>query len=266
MKQLSILGCGWLGLPLAKSFINDGWSVKGSTTSLDKIEVLKGAGIISYHIQLSQNEVSGDFKEFINGSEILIINIPPQVKTAEGPFIEKMKILMPMLTDSSISKLLFVSSTSVYSDKDAVVTESTKREALTESGKQLVETEEFLENLDFLQTTIVRFGGLIGAGRNPAKYLAGRQGVDSPNAAVNLIDQQDCIGIIHAIIEKGAWKTSFNAATTDHPSKEDYYTRKAIEINLDPPSFDYSNLSTGKVISSEKLIKELDYHFKTTKL
>ncbi len=266
MKQLSILGCGWLGLLLAKSLIEIGWSVKGSTTSIDKIEILKEAGIIPYQFELSVTEVLGEFKEFIKGSEILIINIPPQVKTAQGFFIDKMKLLMPLIKHSSISKLLFVSSTSVYSDKDGVVTETTKREAITESGKQLVETEVYLESLDFLQTTIVRFGGLIGAGRNPAKYLAGRQGVDSPNAAVNLIDQQDCIGIIEAVIKKEAWGTSFNAATPDHPTKEDYYSRKTLESNLEPPSFDYSDLSTGKIISSEKLIKELDYHFKTIKL
>ena len=266
MKQISILGCGWLGLPLAKSFIEKGWYVKGSTTSEDKLEVLKEAGIIPYQIELSVKEVSGEFQEFLKGSEILIINIPPQIKSAKGPFIEKMKVLMPIIKNSTISKLLFVSSTSVYSDIDEVVTESTEREAITESGKQLVETEMYLENLDFLQTTIIRFGGLIGAGRNPAKYLAGRQGVDSPNAAVNLIDQQDCIGIIQAVIEKGAWGTSFNAATPDHPTKEEYYNKKTSERNLEPPSFDYSNLGTGKIISSEKLIKELDYHFKTTKL
>ena len=266
MKQLSILGCGWLGLPLAKSFIEKGWSVKGSTTSRDKIQVLKDAEIIPYQIELSVTEISGEFNSFLQGSEILIINIPPQVNTAKGPFIEKMKLLMPIIKDSSIVKLLFVSSTSVYSDKDAVVTETTKREAMTESGKQLVETEEYLESLDFVQTTIVRFGGLIGAGRNPAKYLAGRQGVDSPNAAVNLIDQQDCIGIIQAVIEKEAWGTSFNAATPDHPTKEEYYNKKTSESSLEPPSFDYSNLGSGKLISSEKLIKELDYHFKITKL
>lgn len=266
MKQLSILGCGWLGLPLAKSFVSDGWIIKGSTTSEDKLEVLKEAGIIPFKIELSVTEISGDFREFLKGSEILIINIPPQVKTSDGSFVEKMKVLMPEIQKSTISKLLFVSSTSVYSDNNEIVTEETPRIATTESGKQLQETEDYLESLDFLQTTILRFGGLIGAGRNPAKYLAGRQDIDSPNGAVNLIDQQDCIGIIHSIIEKQAWGTSFNAATPDHPTKKDYYTRKTLESNLELPNFDYSKPSTGKIILSEKLIKDLDYHFKTTKL
>lgn len=266
MKQISILGCGWLGLPLAKTFVKKGWSIKGSTTSQDKIEVLKEAGIIPYKIEVSAEEFSGDFEDFIDGSEILIINIPPQAKTSNGPFVQKMKLLMPVIKNATISKLLFVSSTSVYSDQDVVVTENTNRDGVTESGKQLVETEKYLESLDLLNTTIIRFGGLIGEGRNPAKYLAGRQGVDSPNAAVNLIDQQDCIGIIEAIIDKAAWGTSFNAATPDHPTKKEYYTKKTALINLAPPSFDYSNLGMGKIISSEKVIKELDYNFITTKL
>lgn len=266
MKQLSILGCGWLGLPLAKSFIEKGWRVKGSTTSEDKIEVLKEVGIIPFKIELSATQVLGDFKSFLKGSEILIINIPPQVKKSESPFIEKMKILMPEIQKSTISKLLFISSTSVYSDLNEIVTEDTPRIASTESGKQLVETEDYFESLDFLQTTILRFGGLIGAGRNPAKYLSGREGIENPNAAVNLIDQQDCIGIIQAVIDNEAWTTSFNAATPDHPTKEDYYTRKTLESNLKPPSFDYSIPSKSKIISSDKLQKELNYRFKTTKL
>jgi UDP-N-acetyl-D-mannosaminuronate dehydrogenase len=32
MKQISILGCGWLGLPLAKALLQKGFSVHGSKT------------------------------------------------------------------------------------------------------------------------------------------------------------------------------------------------------------------------------------------
>lgn len=33
MKTISILGCGWLGLPLAKKLVENQWIVNGSTTS-----------------------------------------------------------------------------------------------------------------------------------------------------------------------------------------------------------------------------------------
>jgi 3-hydroxyisobutyrate dehydrogenase-like beta-hydroxyacid dehydrogenase len=45
MTKISILGCGWLGLPLAKVLVKNGFSVKGSTTTQDKILVLKQLGV-----------------------------------------------------------------------------------------------------------------------------------------------------------------------------------------------------------------------------
>jgi len=50
MTQISILGYGWLGLPLAKVLLENGFSVKGSTTSVEKISVLENSGIQPYLI------------------------------------------------------------------------------------------------------------------------------------------------------------------------------------------------------------------------
>ena len=36
MKNVSVLGCGWLGMPLAISLLDEGYSVKGSTTTEKK--------------------------------------------------------------------------------------------------------------------------------------------------------------------------------------------------------------------------------------
>jgi hypothetical protein len=48
------------------------------------------------------------------------------------------------------------------------------------------------------------------------------------------------------IIAKQAWNTTFNAATPYHPSRETYYTKKAIDFGLTPPTFDHSKPSIGK--------------------
>jgi len=44
-KQIAVLGCGWLGFPLAISLIEKGYLVKGSTTSESKLSDLKSKGI-----------------------------------------------------------------------------------------------------------------------------------------------------------------------------------------------------------------------------
>ena len=50
---LSILGCGWLGLPLAARFSAKAYRVSGSTTSPQKISLLEHEGITPYLIDLS---------------------------------------------------------------------------------------------------------------------------------------------------------------------------------------------------------------------
>ena len=41
MRNVSILGCGWLGKPLAISLLDDGYSLKGSTTKEEKLALLE---------------------------------------------------------------------------------------------------------------------------------------------------------------------------------------------------------------------------------
>ncbi|RTY97269.1 SDR family NAD(P)-dependent oxidoreductase, partial [Flavobacterium bomense] len=210
MTQISILGCGWLGLPLAKALLENDFSVKGSTTSVEKISVLENLGIQPYLIALSENETVGNLNDFLENSTILIIDIPPKLRgSATDPstalrktFVEKIKNLIPSIENSSIENVLFISSTSVYGDTSTAlsVTEETELNPDTESGKQLVQSEQLLQSNSNFKTTILRFGGLIGEDRHPIKFLAGRKNIENPNAPINLIHQEDCIGIVIKIL------------------------------------------------------------------
>ena len=52
IKSCSILGCGWLGLPLARYLITRGFNIKGSTTREERMGELQRTGIRPYHLQL----------------------------------------------------------------------------------------------------------------------------------------------------------------------------------------------------------------------
>ena len=85
MKQkISIIGCGWLGFPLAKALIDKGYSVKGSTTSEAKLSKLKAANIDDFLIQLTAEGMVGDNKDFLADSHTIIINIPPGIRKNSG--------------------------------------------------------------------------------------------------------------------------------------------------------------------------------------
>ena len=262
MTKISVLGCGWLGLPLAKALTENGFSVRGSTTSTEKIARLEQAGITPFLIEIGENGINGNVDKFLEQSQILIINIPPKLRgNSSENFVSKITNILPFIEKVGIKKVLFVSSTSVFSDENSVVTEETIPTPDTESGKQLLECEKLLQNNSHFETTILRFGGLIGEDRHPIYFLAGRTNIENPDAPINLIHQEDCIGIILKIVGINCWGETLNAVAPFHPSREGYYTEKAKEYNLEPPIFVASKQSIGKTILSDKLERVLKYQF-----
>ena len=73
---ISILGCGWLGLPLAEHLRDQGHTIKGSTTSPEKLELLSGKNIEPYLLELTPELECEDCQNFWN-SDLLVLNIPP---------------------------------------------------------------------------------------------------------------------------------------------------------------------------------------------
>jgi nucleoside-diphosphate-sugar epimerase len=268
-KKISILGIGWLGFPLAKKLIEKGYNVKGSTTSVNKLDLLQANDIQPFQIELSEKEIKGNIEAFLNDSEFLIIDIPPKLRSnPTDNFVEKIKFLTSYIENSTVKNVLFVSSTSVYADvfPIAEIDENSIPNPDSESGKQLLQTEEFLLSNENFQTIILRFGGLIGEDRHPIKFLAGKTNVENPDAPVNLIQQEDCIAIIIEMLNQVqhdgvAINSIFNVVAPQHPTRKDYYTKKALELNLPLPTFAKNSESKGKIISSEKLENTLRYSF-----
>lgn len=272
MKQISILGCGWLGLPLAKSLIEKGYTIKGSTTSAEKIPVLKQAGIDAFKIEVSESGVTGEMNPFLENSEILVIDIPPKLRgSSNESFVKKINTLIPFIEKSSVDKIILISSTSVYADDNSVVSEATKPNPETESGKQLLEAEKLLLTNTNFKTTVIRFGGLIGNTRHPVHFLSGRKNIENPEAPINLIHQADCIGIIEKVLvfaqnDNLVWNQIFNAVAPFHPTRKEYYTQKAMELGLPLPMFSDDPNSYGKTILSNLMESELKYTFQKPNL
>ena len=272
-KKIAILGCGWLGLPLAKSLLSKGYKVKGSTTSESKLDLLKNAGISPFQIQLEEHQIIGNIEDFLKETNVLVIDIPPGLRretstSKEMTFVNKIKNLIPFIEKSDVQKVVFVSSTSVYGDSFSIVeiTEETKPNPDTESGKQLVIAETLLQSNPHFKTTVIRFGGLLGEDRHPVKFLAGRTNIENSNAPVNMIQREDCIGIIEKVLDfarndNWEWNQTFNAVAPQHPTRKTYYHKKAENLNLPLPTFAENSESKGKIISSEKVETILGYSF-----
>lgn len=259
-RTVSILGCGWLGVPLAKHFLEKGFSVKGSVTSPEKFGMLSDAGILPYQIVLSDTEVIIDDPDFFN-CNVLVISIPPRrIEGIEQYYPTQIGQLIPFLLKFGIQKVIFISSTSVYPENFGTAKEEDLNIPDKASGKALILAENLLKNLADFETTIVRFGGLIGADRNPARFLL-KSAQPIANAPVNLIHQDDCIGIISAIVDQNLWGETLNACCPEHPLKKDFYG-KAARISGLPVPMVSEKAEAYKIIDSSKLIRLLNYQFK----
>ena len=74
------------------------------------------------------------------------------------------------------------------------------------------------------------------------------------------------ISTLQKIVELDCWNETFIAAAQFHPSRDEYYIKKAIDLNLALPEFNYESPTFGKIILSSKVEKVLGYSFKKPNL
>ncbi|WP_292942495.1 SDR family oxidoreductase [Mucilaginibacter sp. 44-25] len=259
--MISILGCGWYGLPLAKALVNSGYEVKGSTTTAGKIEQLANAGIEPYILDLSADRST--FPDDFFDTDVLVIAIPPKTRSGEGEeYLSKMEKVVASVKRHQISKVILISSTGVYADMNKLVDENTPPAPDTTSGKILLAAETLFQQQSGFKTAIIRFGGLVGPGRHPGRFFAGKQDVANGLAPVNLIHLDDCIGITRAIIDKNAYGHIFNAVAPHHPTRADFYTQAAEKGGLALPGF-ILKLDNWKIVESKNVPRILAYEYQT---
>lgn len=261
-KSISIIGLGWLGLPLAKSLQEQAYQVKGSVTSAEKARELSAQipGVSVLKIETDGLSLS-DEKLF--ACDVLIVNIPPRrVPGIEAIYPAQIGQLLPFIHHSGIKKVLFVSSTSVYPELGREVSEHEIQLPDKPSGRACLKAEQILQNDQAFRTTVLRFGGLIGPGRQPHRFMQYDRVNQGGNIPVNLIHLADCIGIIQHIVEKELWGEVLNACCPQHPTRREFYTKAALQAGIVAPQFSDDEEFQFKTVSSKKLINQLGYTFK----
>lgn len=272
METISILGCGWLGSPLALTLLAEGYTVKGSTTRAEKLSVLRDVGIRPYRLSLNPELQPKEAEDFFQ-SDLLIIDIPPKTRD-KGPDFHPQQIeaVAEEIKAQKVKHCIYISSTSVYpnlnrevSEEDAVAVEKAgKKKGGPTKGSMyaLLQAEETLKAIPDLALTIIRCGGLMGYDRIPGRYFAGKQQLTTGSIPVNYIHRDDVIGIILEVIRQGYWKKTLNAVAPQHPSRQQVYEQNAEEFGFNAPTFKETPAEEYKIVSPGKLLKELQYTFR----
>lgn len=260
LSTISILGCGWLGLPLAEQLVRDSYLVKGSTTSAEKLPILQQKGIDGYQLQLNPEPI-GNLQALLE-ADTLIINVPPKAsKVGEDFHPQQIKLLVEAIRETSVQHIIYVSSTSVYPELNRVVVEEDVVGPEQSTASALVRAEQFVQTLLPERTvTILRCGGLMGYDRIPGKYVAGRM-VDTGEVPVNYLHREDAIAILQALTSQRTAGV-FNAVSPQHPTRESVYRRSCADFGYQLPTFvKPAEPVPYKIISPDKLLRTTKYKF-----
>ncbi len=264
-KTISIIGCGWLGFPLAVHLLERGYTaIKGSTTSSDKVPQLREAGIDAYALVLDPDPKGRNWTEFLQ-ADTLIVDIPPRLTKQGGDFHpQQMRNLVGMIEKSCTSEILYVSSTSVYPELSRVVVEDDVIDPAESASPYLVDAEQIITSLRKAgrTATILRCGGLMGYDRIPGKYVRGKKDIATGDVPVNYIHRDDVVAIISKLLVRGIGNETFNMVAPDHPPRRAVYEKSCQEHGWELPTFtEPENSKPFKIVSSEKIARHLHYSF-----
>jgi nucleoside-diphosphate-sugar epimerase len=219
--KISIIGLGWFGSPLALELKADGHEVSGSSTSEEKINAFLQKDVYAFRLKYPEMPKAID-------ADILILNIPPFPEELE--WFKSWEI-------SPETWVIFISSTSVES----------------KTNETLSSQEEWVKTLP--HWTILRFGGLFGGERHPGKYLSGKKNLPGRLWPVNMLHLNDAIGFTKKIIELKTKSKIFTVLSSDHPTREEFYTSFCMKNNLPLPEFDQDDVSLKSPLSNEEAQK-----------
>lgn len=242
MKKLGIIGCGWLGNHIAERLSNQ-YEIFATTTTESKIEDLESKGYQTTLVSFP-NELDTEVKEWEVASQldVIIISVPfSGIRGAQIPMHDKRENLLKFIGDFK-GQLFLMSSTGIYPQDAKEFTEENQ-------PAENVESESFiLEKCP--QTNILRLAGLMGDQRLLKNY-----NISSLDQLVNHIHYADICSVVEKMLDHQSQYKVYNVVAPIHPNKEE-----VINAQKGLP-YDGERTTFGRIISPEKLIKELNFEF-----
>jgi len=250
-KSLGVIGCGWLGMAVAKDFIKKGWRVKGTVRKEENKSVLEAHNIQAFKYILGKQDA--DFSSFLNNLDLLLIAVPPGLRKGSAhEYLKNLELLKRQLKEDLPAgcRVLFISSTGVYPSQGGPYSEHSSWEAHSEKADALLAAEKIISQLA-QESCVIRFSGLIGPGRDPLRSLIQRDHIAGGHLAANLIDQKDGLRLLWLLSQIEQLPRLLNAVYPQKIKKADFYSQKALALGMSPPNFTQGNLALARHIVSE---------------
>lgn len=248
MKKTGIIGCGWLGMHLARHLSNN-HKIYTTTRSESKKSEIINQGYQSDIVIFRDDRVSQEYSPWpiLKSLDYIIITIPFSKKTDTELLLNRFENLSLFLKGYN-NPIFLMSSIGIYPQVEIDITENNLEIDQLHPG--FLSVERFIKD-KFPQVNILRLGGLMGGSRIFSKYP-----LTIPDQIVNHIHYEDICTIIEKMIELELTEKIYNVVAPLHPMKQEIINfQKGTDV--DTSEF----RAHGRKILSENLIDELNYEF-----
>lgn len=234
--KIAIIGCGWVGSRLGKYLIGKNHHVIATTTSPEKVELLKESAT---EVHLLDFNTTKDF-DFLKDVDYAIFSMP----ISRNVWLEGFKNF-----DKTFPKTLLFSSTGVYPIENKTFSEKD-----TENLRSDILKAENLVQAKYPQTSILRFGGLMGDER-ALQNMFRKRTPENRSKLTNYIHYEDILKIVELFLNSGVQSETYNIVAPEHPTIAEVL---GLEISSEQNE---NEPKTERQISSEKLIQDFNYTF-----
>lgn len=276
--RVLVVGCGYVGLPLALEFARLGHTVFGLRRSTGSQEILRQAGVISLVADITQPASLAKLPREFDWVVNCVASGGGGVDEYRTLYLEGMRNLMEWLVPGRANgtpRVVYTSSTGVYGQNDgSLVDESSPTQPASETARVLVETEQVLlaagRERNF-PAMVLRAAGIYGPERGYLlkQFLRGEARIEGAGArTLNMIHRDDLIRAIIAALERGRGGEIYNVTDDEPVSQVEFYRWLAAKLNQPlPPTIPEDAAAprkrglTNKRISNRKLKSELGFNF-----
>ncbi|KIF46813.1 nucleoside-diphosphate sugar epimerase [Vibrio owensii 47666-1] len=266
MANTLIVGAGWLGTPLAQTLIDQGHQVTVTRRSQTRLDEFPLTSVQPALLDLNEPHSQQQLIKLIEQHRIerIVGAFPPGFRKGNGQeYAQQWQRLVSAAKQSSVNKLLMVSSTTVYpnlavdmKEEDATLALAQTSEHFSDNARIMLQAEQYVidSGIDYV---IVRCSGLIGSDRHPSRFAMRLKQV-SRKAPANMVHQNDAVAATAFALNQ-IDNEVVNATTPNTVSKAEFYQAAITQSDLDialPPVTE----TADKRILADKLVA-LGYQF-----
>jgi nucleoside-diphosphate-sugar epimerase len=263
MKNIAVIGCGYIGSAAAAIWSKQGRHVTATTRKSERLDEL--AKVSQKNLLIRGNDEDEFIPLIANNEAILITIAADSTEDYESAYLNTAKIFRHLALEMNTPRtLIYTSSTSVYGDHHGLwVDETSELRPATASAKILVDAEKTYLSLDELgwSVCILRFAEIYGPGRELSKRVKQLTGHGLPGTGehyTNMVHKEDCAASIDYALQHKL-EGIFNIADDDHPTRCELYDLIAKKFDLPLVKWDptLTGLHNGnKRVSNHKIKAE----------